>query len=276
MRAKTMRLTVGEITEVLGITNETIRYYVKEGLIEPEKNPENNYWEYSSEDVLVISDILFYRYLGISLNNIKRIVHGLPLPEIGKVIDETEQEVRAKIEEYTICLENLKKWKNHYEEELEGIGKFRMSYMPASLRIGSELSSEEHIARYLKGRIKIAKEDWKFVSLSFFCDLKSESPVLYKYISLNKTARISERNLEHELVEEPSEYCLTTKVYFCDDIMEMVEPVLSYAKKNGIKLSGKIYGRERTNYYVNHERCCVYAIYAPVISDDEGSDDAAR
>lgn len=260
-----MRLTVGEITEVLGITNETIRYYVREGLIKPEKNPENNYWEYSSEDVLVISDILFYRYLGISLNNIKRIVHGLPLPEIGKVIDETEQEVRAKIEEYTICLENLKKWKSHYEEELEGIGKFRMSYMPASLRIGRELSSEEHIANYLRGNIQIEKEDWRFVSLSFFCDLKKEPEVMYKYISLNKTAKTFEKNLEHELVEEPSEYCLSTQVYFSDNIQEMVGPLLKYAEDNAIELSGKIYGRERTNYYVDNERRCLYSLYAPVI-----------
>lgn len=262
-----MRLTVGEITEVLGITNETIRYYVREGLIKPEKNPENNYWEYSSEDVLLISDVLFYRYLGISLNNIKRIVDGLPLNDIGEVIDETEKEVREKIEAYTTCLENLKKWKSLYEEELAGIGKFKMTYMPASLRIGKELSSEEHLAHYLKGRIQIEKEDWRFVSLSFFLDLNIEPQVIYKYISLNKTAKTSQKNMEHELVEEPSEYCLSTKVHFSDNIWEMVSPMLEYAKENGIALSGEIYGRERTNYYINRERKCIYALYAPVLRE---------
>ena len=46
-----MRLTVGEISKVLGLPSESIRYYVREGLIRPEKNTENNYWEYSSEDL---------------------------------------------------------------------------------------------------------------------------------------------------------------------------------------------------------------------------------
>lgn len=32
-----MRLTVGEISKVLGLTTENIRYYVREGLIKPEK-----------------------------------------------------------------------------------------------------------------------------------------------------------------------------------------------------------------------------------------------
>ena len=39
-----MRMTVGEISKVLGMTTENIRYYVREGLIKPEKNKDNNYW----------------------------------------------------------------------------------------------------------------------------------------------------------------------------------------------------------------------------------------
>lgn len=259
-----MRLTVGQITEVLGLTNETIRYYVRTGLIKPQKNPENNYWEYSSEDVLIISDILFYRYLGISMNNIKKIIDGIPLFEIGDIIDETENEIKEKIDSYNICLENLKKWKNAYDEELAGIGKISRTYMPTSLRIGRSLSEEEHIAHYLKGRIQIEKEDWRFVSLSFLCDLKENPPKVYKYISLKKTVNTEKKNSEYELVEEESEYCLSTKVYYSEDINNMIAPLLEYAKEHEIQLSNKIYGRECTNYYVDGQRKCIYSLYAPI------------
>ena len=37
-----MKLTVGEISKVLGISNENIRYYVRTGLLNPEQNVENN------------------------------------------------------------------------------------------------------------------------------------------------------------------------------------------------------------------------------------------
>ena len=37
-----MNLTVGEISKVLGISADSIRYYVKEGLIKPTKNVANN------------------------------------------------------------------------------------------------------------------------------------------------------------------------------------------------------------------------------------------
>lgn len=259
-----MRLTVGEISEVLGLSNETIRYYVREGLIKPRKNPENNYWEYSSEDVLVISDILFYRYLGISLSNIKKIIDGEPLFEIGDIIEETENEVREKIDTYNTCLENLKKWKAAYDEELSGIGKVSTTYMPSSLRIGKDFSEDEHLVHYLKGRIRIEKGDWRFVSLSFFCDIYKTPRKVYKYISLNKTLNTAKRNIKYELVEEHSEYCLATQVYYSEDIDKMILPITEYAKEKGIPLKGKIYGRERTNYYLSGERKCVYSIYAPI------------
>ena len=94
-----MRMTVGEISKVLGMTTENIRYYVREGLINPEKNKDNNYWEYSSEDVLYISDILFYRSMGISIDNIRKIFSGRPLESIGEVIDDTISELIGKIKE---------------------------------------------------------------------------------------------------------------------------------------------------------------------------------
>ncbi len=40
-----MYLTVGEISKALGISMEAIRYYVKEGIITPRRNQENQYWE---------------------------------------------------------------------------------------------------------------------------------------------------------------------------------------------------------------------------------------
>lgn len=82
-----MYLSVGEISKALGISNETIRHYVQEGIIAPHKNPENNYWEYSSEDFIRLSDVLFYRSVGLSIKEIKNIMNDdIPVEEIGSVM----------------------------------------------------------------------------------------------------------------------------------------------------------------------------------------------
>ncbi|MEG2013331.1 MAG: MerR family transcriptional regulator, partial [Anaerovoracaceae bacterium] len=69
-----MFLTVGEISKALGMSAEAIRYYVKEGLITPTRNAENNYWEYSSDDLMRLTDILFYRSMDLTLRDIKQIM----------------------------------------------------------------------------------------------------------------------------------------------------------------------------------------------------------
>ncbi len=268
-----MLLTVGEVAEVLGLTTENIRYYVKEGLITPARNSENNYRQYSSKDVLLISDIIFYRNMRLSINNIKKIMGGIPLEDIGDVIEETEGEMLAKIKEYTLALEALRRWKKHYSDENAHLGRYSLGFKPATIRIGKDYSEDEHIAHYLKGHIHIEKEDWASVSMSFFCDYKKNPDAMYNYISLGSTAETVKNNKSMNLVEEPERYCLITRALMSDNVRDMTEPVIEFASANGIELTGEIYGIERTNYYVGGKRSWVCSIYAPLLHPEKYADE---
>lgn len=50
-----------------------MRYWEESGLIAPGKNRENNYREYSVSDLMTISDIMFYKNLGLPLKQIRRM-----------------------------------------------------------------------------------------------------------------------------------------------------------------------------------------------------------
>ena len=259
-----MRMTVGEISKVLGMTTENIRYYVREGLIKPEKNKDNNYWEYSSEDVLYISDILFYRSMGISIDNIRKIFSGIPLESIGEVIDDTISELIGKIKEYTFLLESIQGWQKEYNLELSEIGQYKKGKMPPSLRVSSYQNDDEHIVDYLKGRIVIEKNDWQDVCISFYYNMNDEDNVLHKYISVAKTEERLRNNRYLDIIEEPEKICLITHTIFSDNVEEMINPLIKYAEDNGIILTGEFYGRERTNFYIEGKRNWVCSIYAPI------------
>ncbi len=259
-----MRLTVGEISKVLGIPAETVRYYVREGLIKPEKNAENNYWEYSSEDLLLITDIMFYRDFGLSINSIRTIFDGLPLEDIGSVIETTKEEINAKIMEYTSLLQKIETWRTWYTRELSQIGKFSIDEMPATFRVSHYYDQSEHVAQYLKDNICIHKDDWQSLSLSFFYNYLENPAKVHQYISLEKNDRSAQRNRQYDVVEEEAQRCLTTHAIYTEDIPKMVEPLIQYAKEHGIRLTGEIYGRERTNFYIDNKRHWVCAIYAPL------------
>ena len=51
MREGGVVMKIKEVEDLVGITKANIRYYEKEGLLNPKRNEENNYREYTLEDV---------------------------------------------------------------------------------------------------------------------------------------------------------------------------------------------------------------------------------
>lgn len=259
-----MRLTVSEVAKVLGISTENIRYYIREGLIKPEKNSQNGYNGYSSEDVLLISDILFYRDMNLSIHDIHKIFDGLEVERIGEIIESTRQEAIEKIKEYQDIADRLQCWLEEYEEELYMVGKFEIRTMPAEMRVVGYYDETDHIVHYLKSNMHFEKNEWMCVSLSFYCDLRENPLKLHRYISAEKNKYTSNLSPTDTTVLESHENCLFTCVHFSEDIHSMIDPVIEYARNSGIRLTGEFYGRERTNYYSGGMRNGLYKLYAPI------------
>lgn len=259
-----MYLTVGEIAKVLGVSTEMIRFYVRQGIIKPRKNEENNYWEYSSDDVMRLSDILFYRDLEVPLKDIKDIFDGLEVEQIGKLITERKKDAQKIIKKYKKVLEKLEEWEEGFYDEYNLIGKFKIGRMPPELRKEGFYDEEDHIARYLKSGIKINRQDWIYVSLSFYCNIYDKELRLKRYLSVNKTRETEEANLSQDVIEESAERCIYTQVYYSDNVEEMINPLVEYAEREGYRLTGEIYGRENTNYFVGGKRLGMYRLYAPI------------
>ena len=73
------RLKINEVEQLLGLSKANIRFYEKQGLLCPERT-ENKYREYSDADIERLKTIVIFRKLGISVQDIGRILSGeLPL-----------------------------------------------------------------------------------------------------------------------------------------------------------------------------------------------------
>lgn len=69
-------MKIKELENQTGIKKTNIRYYEKEGLMTPHRNDENNYREYSEEDLRQLERIKVLRLLGISITDIKDLNKG--------------------------------------------------------------------------------------------------------------------------------------------------------------------------------------------------------
>ena len=260
-----MFLTVGEISKALGISTEAIRYYVKEGIITPKRNEENNYWEYSSEDLMKLTDVLFYRTMNLTMKEIKAIMGGLPLEEIGGVITSRKTQLIREIKEAVDALHELALWETSYQEELALLGTFKTGAMPTEFRRYGCFEEPNHMARYLEECFDLDKEDWGSVSISFYYNLHDKAAGLQRYLSIEGSLKVKPTSVNEAPIEEKAPYCLITEVHYSDDVMEMIGPMLDHAEKEGIRLAGEFYGREDTNYFVQGKRTGLYKIYAPIL-----------
>ena len=69
---------IGEISNFFNIPASTLRYWEEMGVLMPAKDQLNNYREYTIENLMNISDIIFYKNLGLSLKNIRQMENTTP------------------------------------------------------------------------------------------------------------------------------------------------------------------------------------------------------
>lgn len=73
-----MPYTVHEVAELSGVTIKTLYHYQKIGLLMPESIAENGYRYYGDKELKRLQQILFYRELDLSLENIKTALDNVP------------------------------------------------------------------------------------------------------------------------------------------------------------------------------------------------------
>ena len=69
-----MLYTIKQLSKLAGVSVRTLHYYDEIGLLKPDAIRQNGYRQYGDEAVLKLQQILFYRELGLSLEDIKAMV----------------------------------------------------------------------------------------------------------------------------------------------------------------------------------------------------------
>ena len=77
-----MEYTVQKLAKMAGISTRTLRYYDEIGILKPARINSSGYRIYGSEQVDMLQQILFYKELGVELENVKKI---MALPSFNKV-----------------------------------------------------------------------------------------------------------------------------------------------------------------------------------------------
>ena len=116
-----LNYTIREITEITGLSADTLRYYEKEGIVLA-KRRENGYRFYDENDISVLKYIVVMKYAGFSLAEIKSIamMFGLePSDECGQIVKSL---LESKIDELGRSIRNYQKVVELMEASLPIVG----------------------------------------------------------------------------------------------------------------------------------------------------------
>ncbi|MDX1457534.1 MAG: MerR family DNA-binding protein [Marinobacter sp.] len=97
-------MKVNELAKAADTTPDTVRFYTREGLLNPARNPSNNYHQFTAQDLRRLKFARKARQLGFSLPEIKDILaqsddHNSPCPMVRDVFQKRLHSVEQQIAE---------------------------------------------------------------------------------------------------------------------------------------------------------------------------------
>ncbi|MBJ8325537.1 MerR family transcriptional regulator [Streptococcus pacificus] len=102
-----MTYLVKKVSEISGVSVRTLHHYDKIGLLSPQKN-DIGYQYYTREDLATLQTILFYKYLGFSLKQIKDLLTKDDSQRLNKLKNQLELMNQEKFKLLTL-IETLEK-----------------------------------------------------------------------------------------------------------------------------------------------------------------------
>jgi Predicted transcriptional regulators len=103
-----MDYSINELSKLAGVSTRTLRYYDEIGLLSPERVRSNDYRVYGQNEVDLLQQILFFRELDMSLDEIKKIVCSKEYDRTS-ALQEHLLALKAKREQIEILITNVEK-----------------------------------------------------------------------------------------------------------------------------------------------------------------------
>ncbi|WP_442878401.1 MerR family transcriptional regulator [Clostridium sp.] len=126
-----MKLSIGEVSKLCGITPDTLRHYDKIGLLRPDVNESNGYRYYSYEHLDLLSLILWTKDLGISLGEIREFIDRENIDEYSNLITHQQNLLKEKFKALKVIEEKL----NATKETLDEIKDFNDSDIDKNINL---------------------------------------------------------------------------------------------------------------------------------------------
>lgn len=183
-----MQYKIGYISKISGITPRTLRFYETKKLLVPKKDIKSNYRYYTDKDIIMLQQILIYKELGFSLDEIKPLLQGLDDNTLIKQLEkhlvhlkEKKNQVEKMINTVNLTIDTLKG-----EQTMKNEQKFE-GFKDNLIKENDEKFKDEVIHKYGKDSYEKSTNAFKGMSEDTYNHMNELNTNLIKtLIELNK------------------------------------------------------------------------------------------
>lgn len=103
-----MEYTIKKLSAMAGVSTRALRYYDEIGILKPARINSSGYRIYGENEVDILQQIMFYRELGLGLDNIKQIITSPDFNETN-ALKQHYNELLARRQQLDVLIENVEK-----------------------------------------------------------------------------------------------------------------------------------------------------------------------
>ena len=135
---------IKEFSQRSGISQDTLRYYEKMGLLSPSRQKENSYRTYTDYDMLEALQLRFLRGIGAPLSDLTPVRSPHVLDQVMGQLAREERELEKELASVTARLKRVRLLSRELKECLAQEGKCQMAQYPAmySLYLSEKVNEE--------------------------------------------------------------------------------------------------------------------------------------
>ena len=111
---------IGEVSSLLDISTQTLRYYDKIGLVRPAKvNEQNGYRQYTYDQIHYIERIKYLQKLGLPLTEIRMALDSGGTERLTELLTQHKEELQRKIEALQDTVDTIDWYVSYYNYLME-------------------------------------------------------------------------------------------------------------------------------------------------------------
>ncbi len=122
--------SIGEVSRIMGVSVQTLRYYSSIHLLEPKQvNQSSGYRYYSADQFHFIDRIKYLQKLGMSLEEIKEILVDNDIRKLVSHLDALKESCEEKMRQLADTLDTIEWYRDYFAYSEEGVPQRKLSYV---------------------------------------------------------------------------------------------------------------------------------------------------